>query len=100
MLQTILQAGAAGESMDILSLILGASPVVMGVLGLVTLWAGIASWRRNHRAGLHTHDVAGSPGESVDDQIAPGTPLLADPPTAAESPHRRRRRRRPGTDGG
>ena len=28
-------------------------PVVMGILGLVTLWAGIASWRRNAAAGLH-----------------------------------------------
>lgn len=93
---------AAPAAADILDIFFNGTgiPVVMGVLGLVTLWAGIASWRRNHRAGLHTHDVGGSPGETVDDAIAPGTPLLADPPTAAESPHRRRRRRRPGTDGG
>jgi len=28
-------------------------PVVMALLGVFTLWAGIASWRRNQRAGLH-----------------------------------------------
>jgi MFS family permease len=30
-------------------------PVVMAALGLVTLWAGIASWRHNARAGLHAN---------------------------------------------
>jgi len=29
-------------------------PVVMAVLGLVTLWAGIASWRHNAATGLHS----------------------------------------------
>jgi MFS family permease len=33
-------------------------PVVMGILGLMTLWAGIASWRRNAHAGLHSRDQA------------------------------------------
>jgi hypothetical protein len=33
----------------------------MGVLGLLTLWAGIASWRRNSRAGLHEHDRGMAP---------------------------------------
>ncbi|MEP7041096.1 MAG: MFS transporter [Chloroflexota bacterium] len=28
-------------------------PVVMAVLGLITLWMGVASWRRNAAAGLH-----------------------------------------------
>jgi MFS family permease len=28
-------------------------PVVMAVLGLITFWLGIASWRRNAAAGLH-----------------------------------------------
>jgi hypothetical protein len=28
-------------------------PVVMAALGVVTLWAGVASWRHNSRAGLH-----------------------------------------------
>jgi len=74
-------------------------PVVMGFLGLVTLWAGIASWRRNARAGLHAHDTPGPPARMVDDAIAPGTPRVADHPPP-EPPHRRRRRRRPATDGG
>ena len=74
-------------------------PVVMGILGLITLWAGIASWRRNARSGLHEHDrVEIPPTASLDDAPAPGTPEVADPP--AEAPHRRRRRRRrPSSDG-
>jgi hypothetical protein len=74
-------------------------PVVMGILGLITLWAGIASWRRNARSGLHEHDrVESPPTASLDDAPAPGTPEVADPP--AEAPHRRRRRRRrPSSDG-
>ena len=28
-------------------------PVVMAILGVITLWLGIASWRRNAVAGLH-----------------------------------------------
>jgi MFS family permease len=43
-------------------------PVVMGILGLVTLWAGIASWRRNAAAGLHAAPP-GPPGErGLDDE--------------------------------
>jgi len=40
---------------DLLNLVFpGAGiPVVMGILGLITLWVGIASWRRNAAAGLH-----------------------------------------------
>jgi hypothetical protein len=74
-------------------------PVVMAILGLITLWAGIASWRRNARSGLHEHDrVEIPPTASLDDAPAPGTPEVADPP--AEAPHRRRRRRRrPSSDG-
>jgi MFS family permease len=68
-------------------------PVVMAILGLITLWAGIASWRRNARSGLHEHDrVEISPTATLDDAPAPGTPEVADP--TAEPPHRRRRRRR------
>ncbi|MDQ2941159.1 MAG: MFS transporter [Chloroflexota bacterium] len=33
-------------------------PVVMGLLGALIVWAGIASWRRNRAAGLHTQDRA------------------------------------------
>jgi MFS family permease len=32
-------------------------PFVMAVLGLLTLWAGIASWRHNAAAGLHGSDT-------------------------------------------
>lgn len=72
-------------------------PVVMAVLGAVTLWAGIASWRRNARAGLHQHDQGALPPSSALDEVtAPGTPDLADRP---EAPHRRRRRRKPAADG-
>lgn len=39
-------------------------PVVMAVLGSVTLWAGIVSWRRNAAAGLHRGRVDG-PGAGV-----------------------------------
>ncbi len=67
-------------------------PVVMGILGLITLWAGLASWRRNARAGLHEHDrVEIAPTAARDEAAAPGSPDSADPPAAP--PHRRRRRR-------
>lgn len=73
-------------------------PVVMGMLGLITLWAGIASWRRNARAGLHAHDRVELPlTASLDDAPAPGTPEVAAPP--AELHRRRRRSRRPSSDG-
>ena len=68
-------------------------PVVMAVLGLGTLWAGVASWRRNARAGLHQHDQ--TPAEAMEalaTAASPGVPNAADRP---EPPHRRRRRRRP-----
>jgi hypothetical protein len=40
---------------DILNIVVpGAGiPVVMAILGAFTLWAGVASWRRNRREGLH-----------------------------------------------
>jgi MFS family permease len=76
-------------------------PVVMAFLGAVTLWAGIASWRRNSRAGLHSHDqvtMPPDPAAAVDDAPAPGVPAAPDPAaasdTSSEQPHRRRRRRR------
>ena len=45
----------APAAADLLNLVFrGAGiPVVMGMLGLITLWAGIVSWRRNSAAGLH-----------------------------------------------
>jgi MFS family permease len=73
-------------------------PVVMAILGLGTLWAGIASWRRNARAGLHEHDrTARAPASTVDEEAAPGTPDLTG--ESGEAPHRRRRRHRRSADG-
>ena len=73
-------------------------PVVMAVLGLLTLWAGVASWRRNARAGLHRHDLtAAEVVEAVTTEPSPGVPSAAERP---EPPHRRRRRRPPPADGG
>jgi MFS family permease len=89
----------APASADVLNIFFpGAGiPVVMGILGLLTLWAGIASWRRNARAGLHEHDqLAMAPGSAVSRSTAPGTPDIRERP---EPPHRHRRRRRPATDG-
>ena len=80
-------------------------PVVMAALGLLTLWAGIASWRRNSRQGLHQHDLGLEPAATVDVATAPGTPDVTDPTQTApltgtgEAPHRHRRRRRPAADG-
>ena len=73
-------------------------PVVMAFLGLVTLLAGIASWRRNARTGLHAHDrVEIATTAALDDATAPGAPGVAEP--SSEAPHRRRRRRRLSSDG-
>ncbi|MGI8829003.1 MAG: MFS transporter [Candidatus Limnocylindria bacterium] len=91
---------AAPAVADVLNIFLPGTgiPIVMGVLGLVTLWAGFASWRRNARAGLHEHDrVEVSPVGAVDEATAPGTPDVQEPDPP--SPHRRRRRRRQSTDG-
>src|SRR5574338_1189031 len=43
---------------DLLNIVFPGSgiPVVMAVLGLVTLWAGVASWRHNARSGLHRNE--------------------------------------------
>ncbi|HEU4863824.1 MAG TPA: MFS transporter, partial [Candidatus Limnocylindria bacterium] len=56
---------AAPAAADILNIFFAGAgiPIVMGVLGLLTLWAGIASWRRNSRAGLHEHDRGMAPAE-------------------------------------
>ncbi|MEP7082487.1 MAG: MFS transporter [Chloroflexota bacterium] len=91
---------AAPAAADILDIFFDGTgiPVVMGFLGLVTLWAGIASWRRNARSGLHVRDTLAPPAAMLRDEVAPGTPRVADP--RAEPPHRRRRRRRPASDGG
>lgn len=102
---------AAPAAADILNIFFeGAGiPVVMAILGLITLWAGIASWRRNAAAGLHASDAALPPAAAIDDTAAPGVPRVPDAPAdrrstevarPSEPPHRRRRRRRPATDGG
>ncbi len=46
---------AAPLAADLLNLVFpGAGiPWVMAILGAITLWAGVASWRHNRRAGLH-----------------------------------------------
>jgi MFS family permease len=48
----VLVAPAAADLLNLLFKGAGI-PVVMGTLGLVTLWAGVASWRHNAQAGLH-----------------------------------------------
>jgi hypothetical protein len=58
----------------------------MALLGLLTLWAGVASWRRNAGAGLHAHDLSGSP-----------PPAAQDTTSQPDAPPRRRRR--PAADG-
>jgi hypothetical protein len=70
--------------------------VAMAVLGLLTLWAGIASWRRNSKAGLHGHDRSAPPGAAIDEQPAPGVPDVTGDvdEVRGEAPHRHRRRRR------
>jgi MFS family permease len=83
---------AAPAAADILNLFFDGSgiPIVMGVLGLFTLWAGIGSWLRNAREGLHDHDRGlSAPSPAAAESLA----------TPAEAPHRRRRRRRQTSDG-
>jgi len=57
----------APAAADLLNLVLpGAGiPVVMALLGLGTLWAGVASWRRNAAAGLHERERP-APGDPPD----------------------------------
>jgi hypothetical protein len=70
-------------------------PAVMAVLGLLTLWAGIISWRRNARQGLHERDRGMPPGPPPAPVSAPGVPDAVDPAMRSEAPHRHRRRHRP-----
>jgi MFS family permease len=95
----------APATADIINLFFPGSgiPVVMGVLGVITLLAGAASWRRNAREGLHDHNrVELPPASAVDDAAAPGPPQATGAGSEVapgEAPHRRRRRRRPAADG-
>ena len=89
---------AAPAGADVINILFpGAGiPVIMAVLGLITLWAGIASWRRNARAGLHEHDQSfADRAEVLAESSAPGVPPVEQP----SSPHRRRRRRKSAVDG-
>jgi MFS family permease len=94
---------AAPATADILNIFFDGAgiPIVMGILGLLTLWAGIASWRRNARQGLHVHDrgLDATPLETASAVSAPGVPDASETLPAGEPPHRRRRRHRPGVDG-
>ncbi len=92
---------AAPAAADILNIFFrGAGiPIVMAFLGLLTLWAGIASWRRNRREGLHEHDRGLAPTKTIDEATAPGVPDVVDPASPTEAPHRRRRRHRSPADG-
>ncbi|HET7520611.1 MAG TPA: MFS transporter [Candidatus Limnocylindria bacterium] len=58
----------APAAADLLNIVLrGAGiPVVMGLLGLATLAAGIASWRHNARAGLHANPATDG-GDAAED---------------------------------
>ena len=81
---------AAPAAADVLNILFpGAGiPVVMAILGLLTLWAGIASWRRNAQRGLHRHDREEAPRP-------PGEETL----TAFPVPPRRGRPGSPAADG-
>jgi hypothetical protein len=63
----------APAAADLLNLVFrGAGiPVVMGMLGLATLAAGIASWRHNAATGLH-RQAAGGGDEPADEGAASG----------------------------
>ena len=68
----VLLAPAAADILNILFPGAGI-PVVMGLLGALTLWAGIVSWRRNQRAGLHEgHPKAGTASPPSEHSSADG----------------------------
>ena len=65
----------APAAADILNILFpGAGiPVVMALLGALTLWAGITSWGRNQRAGLHEgHPKAGTASPPAEHSSADG----------------------------
>ncbi len=73
-------------------------PIVMAILGLATLAAGWASWRRNSREGLHGHDAPGEADAELPLRVEPPIPAAPAAP-AAPATGGRRRRRRPAPDG-
>jgi MFS family permease len=100
-LASFLPVIAAPAGADILNIFFDGAgiPIVMATLGVLTLWAGLASWRRNSREGLHAHDRGMAPAAMLDATPASGTPEAAPTAQSPEAPHRHRRRRRPGTHG-
>jgi MFS family permease len=91
----VIVAPAAADVINIVSSGDSGIPIVMGILGLLTLWAGIASWRRNAGEGLHEHDRGMPPGPAAASSEAPGLPDTPEPAARSEAPHRHRRRHRP-----
>ena len=71
-------------------------PIVMAMLGLLTLWAGIASWRRNAREGLHSTTTSrpAAAGATV-----PEVPDVPPAPPRGRAARPSRRRHRPVADG-
>jgi MFS family permease len=100
-LASFLPVIAAPAGADILNIFFDGAgiPIVMAALGVLTLWAGLASWRRNSRQGLHLHDREMPPVATVNSTAAPGTPAPATTAQSTEAPHRHRRRRRPSAHG-
>jgi MFS family permease len=103
-LASFLPVLAAPAAADIINIFFPGTgiPVVMGFLGLVTLAAGVASWRRNRREGLHEHNRVEIPpvGAVTPAPGAPEAPAGADAAIGpGEAPHRRRRRHRASGDG-
>ena len=71
---------AAPAAADLLNIVFpGAGiPVVMLLLGAVTFWAGIASWRRNAAEGLHEHEEAVPAPATPERSRAKGSPADGD----------------------
>jgi MFS family permease len=88
-LNTLLSIGAffpvvaAPGAADLLNLLFPEAgiPIVLGLLGLVIIGAGIASWRHNARAGLHATD-GGEPAQPT--PVAAILPGVGPPPARHE----------------
>lgn len=76
---------AAPAIADVLNIVVpGAGiPVVMAALGIGTLWAGIASWRHNAKAGLHARTAAPEVVHAPEPS-APDEPMTPDPGADAD----------------
>ena len=71
---------AAPAIADVLNILFpGAGiPVVMAALGVGTLWAGIASWRHNAKAGLHAQSSIADDAARSREQVRPHEPMTPD----------------------